>query len=512
MAIERTLSIVKPDGVQKNLIGEVYRRFEQAGLRIVAARMMQLSQAQAEGFYAVHRERPFYRDLVRYMTSGPVIVQVLEGENAIERHREIMGATDPKKAAKGTIRADLAAASRRTWCTAPTVRIPPGTRSHFISARATSAPESAEQRMSEPVVNLLGLPRRELEAFFVSVGEKPFRARQLMKWLYGHGVLDPAQMTDLGVALRQELAARGLMRLPAITAVQESADGTVKWSLDAGAGQAIETVFIPEPGRGTLCVSSQVGCAMDCSFCATGHQGFNRNLSAADIIAQVALARRELGDPDGRSPVTNVVFMGMGEPLANFRALVQACEILVDDLAYKLSRRRVTVSTSGLVPQIRRLAQEARVALAVSLHAPDDDLRNELVPINRRHPIAELLDACWDYVDATNTKEITIEYVMLKGVNDSPAHARRLVGLLRNRPAKVNLIPFNPFPETVYQRSSPETVQEFRLILSAAGIVTVTRRTRGDDIAAACGQLAGQVENRVRVPLGSRLQEHTWLS
>lgn len=367
--------------------------------------------------------------------------------------------------------------------------------------------------MTEPAVNLLGLPRRELEQLFVTIGEKPFRARQVMKWIYGRGVLDPMRMTDISAVLRQDLAARAPLQLPAITAVQESADGTVKWRLDAGAGQAIETVFIPEPGRGTLCLSSQVGCAMNCSFCATGHQGFNRNLDAAQIMAQVVLARRELGDPAGRSPITNVVFMGMGEPLANFRAVVQACNLLVDDLGCKLSRRRVTVSTSGLVPQIRRLSQEARVALAVSLHAPDDDLRSELVPINRRHPVAELLDACWDYVDATNTHEITFEYVMLDGVNDSPAQARQLATLLRHRPAKVNLIPFNPFPETRYRRSAPEVVLEFRNILSAAGIVTVTRRTRGDDIAAACGQLAGQVDNRVLVPLGSRngrLQEATW--
>jgi 23S rRNA (adenine2503-C2)-methyltransferase len=364
--------------------------------------------------------------------------------------------------------------------------------------------------VSESAVNLLGVPRHELEQLFVSIGEKPFRARQLMKWIYGRGVLDPAQMTDLGLALRHELAMRAPIGLPDITSVQESADGTVKWRLDAGAGQAIETVFIPEPGRGTLCVSSQVGCAMDCSFCATGHQGFNRNLSAAEIIGQVVLARRELGDPQGRSPITNVVFMGMGEPLANFRAVVHACDVLVDDLAFKLSRRRVTVSTSGLVPHIRRLAQESRVALAVSLHAADDRLRDELVPINRRHPIAELLEACWEYASATNTHEITFEYVMLDGVNDSLAQARRLAALLRNRPAKVNLIPFNSFPDTVYRRSPAQAVHEFRAILSEAGIVTVTRRTRGDDIDAACGQLAGKVENRVRVPLGSRMQENTW--
>lgn len=362
--------------------------------------------------------------------------------------------------------------------------------------------------MEESSVNLLGLPRRELERFFAGIGEKPFRARQLMQWVYARGVLDPAQMTDLGLALRHELVVRSPLRLPEVLALHESADGTVKWRLDAGAGQAVETVFIPEPGRGTLCVSSQVGCAMDCSFCATGQQGFNRNLTAAEIIAQVLLARRDLGDSAGRSPITNVVFMGMGEPLANFRAVVQACEVLIDDLACKLSRRRVTISTSGLVPQIRRLGREARVALAVSLHAADDDLRNRLVPINRVHPIAELLEACWEYVELTNTREVTFEYVLLDGVNDSPAHARRLATLLRGRPAKLNLIPFNPFPRTPYRRSLPQAVEEFRLILSAAGIVTVTRRTRGDDIAAACGQLAGQVSNRVRSPLGGRPGEH----
>jgi 23S rRNA (adenine2503-C2)-methyltransferase len=365
--------------------------------------------------------------------------------------------------------------------------------------------------MNDPALSLLGLPRRDLEQFFVGIGEKPFRARQVMKWIYGRGVTDPGQMTDLGLALRHDLAARAPIRLPAVLTTQESADGTVKWRLDAGSGQVIETVFIPEPGRGTLCVSSQVGCAMNCPFCATGHQGFNRNLSAAEIIAQVLLARRDLGDLDeGRSPITNVVFMGMGEPLANFRSVVQACDILVDDLACKLSRRRVTVSTSGLVPQIKRLANESRVALAVSLHAPDDELRNRLVPINRMHPIAELLAACWAYVEATNTREITVEYVMLDGVNDSPEHARRLASLLRGRPAKLNLIPFNPFAGAGFRRSAPEVIERFRNMLSASGIVTVTRRTRGDDIAAACGQLAGQVDNRVRTPLGSRHGEDLW--
>jgi len=312
--------------------------------------------------------------------------------------------------------------------------------------------------MASADLALLGLPRAELEQLFAALGEKPFRARQLMRWLYGRGVLEPAAMTDLSVALRGLLAARADLELPAVAGVHESADGTIKWRLAVGQGQLVETVFIPEPGRGTLCVSSQVGCALDCSFCATGRQGFNRNLSVAEIIGQVVLARRELGLVAGRSPITNVVFMGMGEPLANFRPVVQACQVLVDDLGYQLSRRRVTVSTSGLVPQIYRLAEQANVALAVSLHAPDDRLRDELVPINRRHPIAELLAACWHYARRTNAVGITFEYVMLAGVNDSTGHARRLAALLRDRPAKVNLIPFNPFPGGRYERSSAAAI------------------------------------------------------
>lgn len=357
---------------------------------------------------------------------------------------------------------------------------------------------------------LLGLTRPELEQAFAGLGEKPYRARQFMRWAYGRCVLDPAAMTDMSAGLRARLAAEADLRLPVIHGLQESADGTTKWRLAVGAGQLVETVFIPEEGRGTLCVSSQVGCAMDCSFCATGRQGFNRNLSAAEIIGQVILATRELGLVAGRSRVTNVVFMGMGEPLANFRAVVQACSVLVDDLGFQLSRRRVTVSTSGLVPQIRRLHEVSNVALAVSLHAPDDELRNVLVPINRRHPVAELLDACWEYAEATNAVGITFEYVMLDGVNDDLARARALVRLLRGRPAKVNLIPFNPFPGTDYRRSRPAALDAFRQELLGAGIMTITRRTRGDDIAAACGQLAGQVRNRVRSPLGSRVHEAPW--
>ena len=364
--------------------------------------------------------------------------------------------------------------------------------------------------MSGERVNLLGLPRAELEAFVAArLGAKPFRARQLMKWIYRRGAADFAQMTDLAHDFRAELATVAEVAVPQIVTEQLSADGTRKWMLRMDQVQGIETVYIPEPDRGTLCISSQVGCAMDCSFCSTAQQGFNRNLSVAEIVGQVWLARRELADvrADGRS-ITNIVFMGMGEPLANYRNVVPAMKIFMDDLGYDLSRRRVTLSTSGLVPQIYKLAEECNVALAVSLHAPNDELRNELVPINRKHPIAELLDACWHYLNEQNGRSITFEYVMLDGVNDHPAHARQLAQLMRGHAAKLNLIPFNPFPGTRYQRSTVPAILRFRDILNEAGVIATIRRTRGDDIDAACGQLAGRVSDRTLVRLGTRLQTH----
>lgn len=360
--------------------------------------------------------------------------------------------------------------------------------------------------MTDVARNLLGMTRGDLEALFVNMGEKPFRARQVMQWIYGRSIYDLDQMTDLSLALRRSLAGRLTFELPQIQQREDASDGVVKWQLKAGDKQAIEAVFIPEESRGTLCVSSQVGCAMDCPFCATGRQGFNRNLSAEEIVGQVMLARQELG-AEGAQRVSNVVFMGMGEPLANMRAVTRAADILLDDLGFGLSRRRVTISTSGLVPQIRRLGETSNVALAVSLHAPNDELRDRLVPINRRYPIAELLAACWDYARTANLKDVTFEYVMLAGVNDSRDHARQLARLLANRPAKVNLIPFNPFPGTAFRRSEQSVVDEFRQVLLQAGIITVTRKTRGDDIAAACGQLAGRVSNRVRVPMGAKMQQ-----
>jgi 23S rRNA (adenine2503-C2)-methyltransferase len=353
--------------------------------------------------------------------------------------------------------------------------------------------------LSTAKTNLLGLTRAGMEEFVLGMGEKPFRARQLMKWIYRRAVGDFDAMTDLGKDFRQRLAAVADIRTPEVVVAQSSADGTRKWLLRLESGQAIEMVFIPEPGRGTLCISSQVGCTMDCTFCSTAQQGFNRNLETAEILGQVWLANRELGySPDGDRVITNVVFMGMGEPLANYRNVVPAAEVMMDDLGLDLSRRRVTISTSGLVPQMIRIAEETNVALAVSLHAPNDALRSELVPINRRHPIADLLDACWHYVERQNARSVTFEYVMLDGVNDRPQHARELAGLLHGRPAKVNLIPFNAFPGTRYRRSTEEAIVRFRDLLIRGGVIATIRRTRGDDIDAACGQLVGRVIDRTR--------------
>src|SRR5471032_2673495 len=354
-------------------------------------------------------------------------------------------------------------------------------------------------------VNLLGLPRPELEAFCAELGSKPFRARQLMNWLYKRGCNRFEDMSDLAREFRALLRERAELTLPEIVTQQRAGDGTRKWMLRMDEVQGIETVYIPEPNRGTLCISSQVGCALDCAFCATAQQGFNRNLSTAEIVGQVWLANHELGfQPAGDRIITNVVLMGMGEPLANFRNVVPALHILLDDLGFDLSRRRVTLSTSGLAPQIYRLAQEINVALAVSLHAPDDELRSRLVPINRLHPIAELLEACWHYIDEQNGRSVTFEYVMLAGVNDSRDQARALAALLKGHPAKVNLIPFNPFPGTLYKRSAAEVIEAFRDELVGRGVLATIRRTRGDDIDAACGQLAGRVIDRTTARLGGK--------
>ncbi len=347
--------------------------------------------------------------------------------------------------------------------------------------------------------NLLNLNRAGLEAFFLENGEKPFRAKQLMQWIHQRGVTDFAQMTDMSKALREFLAERACIRFPAVVDTQKSADGTRKWVIQIdGAENAVECVLIPEKSRTTLCVSSQVGCTLNCSFCATAKQGFNRNLTTAEIISQLHLAHHGLLGEGRKQGITNVVMMGMGEPLLNFEAVMQAVDMMCDDYAYALSKRRVTISTAGVVPAMERLVNETDVALAVSLHAPNDKLRDQLVPINRKYPISRLLQACHSYVDGYRSRKITFEYVMLKDINDSQFHAEELFRLIQGIPCKLNLIPFNPYPQAIYQCSDNETIDRFRDYLSRKGIVTVTRRARGEDIDAACGQLAGRFKDRSR--------------
>ena len=347
------------------------------------------------------------------------------------------------------------------------------------------------------MINLLDFDLPGLTRYFADIGEKPFRAKQVMRWMHQMGASDFGQMTDLAKSLRENLAQRAEIKAPNIRDELRSEDGTVKWLIDTGAGNAVETVFIPEDDRGTLCVSSQVGCALACTFCSTGRQGFNRNLSASEIIGQVWLANTALGrHPKGERIISNVVMMGMGEPLTNFDNVVTALNIMLDDHAYGLSRRRVTVSTSGVVPAMDRLAAACPVALAVSLHAPNDALRDVLVPINRKYPLAQLMAACQRYLAVAPRDFITFEYVMLDGVNDSLTHAQQLIALTRDVPCKFNLIPFNSFPDSGYVRSKPDSIRRFREALQAAGHVVTTRKTRGDDIDAACGQLAGQVRDK----------------
>ncbi len=345
--------------------------------------------------------------------------------------------------------------------------------------------------------NLLDFDREALEQFFAGLGEKAFRARQILQWVHQQGVTDFDTMTNLSKELRSRLKDTVVIAAPEIASDQLAVDGTRKWLLRLADGNCIETVFIPETDRGTLCISSQVGCTLNCTFCATGHQGFNRNLTIGEIIGQVLVASQQLGRSEsGGRRITNVVLMGMGEPLLNFDNVIPAIRLMLDDLAYGISRRRVTLSTAGMVPMIDRLHEVCPVSLAVSLHATNDKLRDEIVPLNRKYPINELLDACRRYVADEPRRRITFEYVMLDGVNDSIAEAHALVRLLEGVPAKVNLIPFNPFPETRYQRSPQERIDAFRDVLVATGLTTITRKTRGDDIDAACGQLAGRIEDR----------------
>ena len=361
-------------------------------------------------------------------------------------------------------------------------------------------------------INLLGLERKAMEALFIEWGHKPFHARQILKWIHKHGVTDFTGMSDLSKPLRAHLSEVAEVRAPEIIVEQPSDDGTRKWVLELVCGNRVESVLIPDGDRTTLCISSQVGCSLDCSFCSTAQQGFNRNLSVAEIIGQVWVAvhdgklrTKNSGKSSYDRALTNVVLMGMGEPLANFDAVVSAMDIMQDDLAYGLSKFRVTVSTSGIVPAIYELKKVSDVSLAVSLHAANDELRNELMPINRRYPLAELIAACKTYIAGDKRRKITFEYVMLDGVNDSKRDAKGLIRLLEGVPAKMNLIPFNPFPGSQYRSSPPEHIETFRQILKASGLISITRKTRGDDIDAACGQLVGRVKDRSRRELRSAM-------
>jgi 23S rRNA (adenine2503-C2)-methyltransferase len=353
-------------------------------------------------------------------------------------------------------------------------------------------------------VNLIGLDAAGLERFFAEQGEKPFRARQILQWIHQRGETDFARMSDLARALREKLASVARVDAPVIVGDTTAEDGTRKWLLKVDDANAVEAVFIPETNRGTLCVSSQAGCVLDCAFCSTGKQGFNRNLSTAEIIGQLWLANRLL---EGERPVSNVVMMGMGEPLLNLENVIPALRLMLDDNAYGLSRRRVTVSTSGVIPGMDQLRDECPVALAVSLHAPNDALRDRLVPVNRKYPLRPLIAACNRYLERAPRDFITFEYVMLEGVNDSDQHARELLGIAARVRCKFNLIPFNPFPGSEFRRSEPDRIRRFAEILQRGGLTVTTRKTRGDEIAAACGQLAGDVADRTRRSAVYRLKE-----
>lgn len=350
---------------------------------------------------------------------------------------------------------------------------------------------------AEPI-NLLGMTREQLVDYFVAMGEKRFRAQQIMQWVYQQRLTEFTDMHNIGKALQQRLGETAVVRVPEILTAQHSSDGTRKWLMALEGGNAVETVFIPEEKRGTLCVSSQIGCGLNCTFCSTGTQGFNRNLTAAEIIGQVWVAARELEHSSDNRRITNVVMMGMGEPLLNFEPVVAAMELMRDDFGFGLASRRVTLSTAGLVPQIRALRERTDVALAVSLHAPTDELRNQLVPLNKKYNLEQLLGACKDYVHGRKGMRITIEYTLIDGMNDRPEHARALAKLLTKVPCKINLIPFNPFPGSDFRRSAEPAIQKFREIMLAAGYVATVRKTRGDDIDAACGQLVGKVNDRTR--------------
>ena len=498
MAVERTLSIIKPDAVAKNVIGEIYTRFERADLKIIAARMMQLSRADAEGFYAVHKERPFFKDLVDFMTSGPVMIQVLEGEErdpeeprSDGRHRsEESGQGHDSRRLRSKHRRERGARLRfrRERRRRNRILLSESGHLHALGLRATHGQPSRPHALRTASL-LHGAWREAVSREAVDALDSPRRSGRLRR--------DDRRI--------ESVARRGSREAATIEAPAVRRDTTRRRRHAQMAARRRARATRSKPCsfrrlRAARCASRRrPGCALECSFCSTGRQGFNRNLTVAEIIGQLWLANRALSPGAGTErPITNVVMMGMGEPLANFDNVVAAMQLMLDDGAYGLSRRRVTLSTSGLVPAIDRLRDACPVALAVSLHAPNDALRDELVPINRKYPIRELLAACVRYVEKAPRDFVMFEYVMLDGVNDSVAHARELTRVVADVPCKLNLIPFNPFPNSGYGRSPTEAIERFRDVLVKANITTTRRKTRGDDIDAACGQLAGRVQDRTR--------------
>ena len=500
MAKERTLSIIKPDGVKKNLIGKIISRFEDADLKVVAAKLIQLDSNLAGSFYEVHKERPFYGELVEYMTSGPVFVSVLEGEGAVAKNREIMGATDPKEAAPGTIRADFAESIGVNTVHGSDSLENAGIEVSFFFP-------DLQVQMSEQV-HLLEYPRDELADYLREKFSLPaFRARQLIQWLYKRRVCSFDSMTDISLEVRKTLESHFQIYRPEISSKQVSKDGTRKYLFKLEDGSEIESVLIAQPNRYTLCVSSQVGCAIGCKFCRTALMGLKRNLSTYEIICQVLAVLDDCKEKpldDGSTEFTNMVFMGMGEPLHNVEAVVRALRILNDELGCDFSARKITVSTSGLIPGIEKFYEmEAPANLAVSLNATSNDVRTDIMPINKKWPIEDLLSTLRK-APLKKNQRLTMEYVMLAGVNDTEEDLKRLAKLMKGLAVKINLIPYNENAGLGYKQPSRELIMAWQKNLLSKGFNTTIRWSKGEDISAACGQLATESGRK------NKRKESTW--
>lgn len=502
MSVERTLSIVKPDGVKKNIVGQILTRFEKAGLRIAAVKKLQLTKEQAEGFYAVHKERPFFGSLVEFMTSGPVVVSVLEGEGAIKKNRDLMGATNPKEAEKGTIRADFAdSIEANTVHGSDAPETAAFETRYFFNSSELAEPRSqfmavSSQELSDSLSASVDLKAKKIDFFDLEIDEaekkigelagKAFHGKAFTSYVYKH-LFDVSQMLSLGKAKRDLIAQEVSVDPLPVRKRLVSKDGTVKFLLEvqtSKGSQEIECVYIPEDSRVTLCVSSQVGCKMACEFCLTAQLGFKHHLSSGDIVRQIFTVMK---DPELR-PVTNLVFMGMGEPFDNFENVKKAIRTLTDPRAFDISARKITVSTVGLVDKIDQLQKEEPFRLAISLNATTDEIRSKLVPINRKWNLEQLMASCERYISRTN-KWITFEYILMAGLTDTSEDITRLIKMLRGMKCKLNLIPYNESPFTEFKHPTDARCIDFHRQLVNAGIITFTRKNRGNDIFAACGML-----------------------